>query len=146
MEELFYNRRDKLVRRLRFPEEREVILTDTVGFIRQLPKDLVHAFRSTLEEVLEADLLLHVVDAASPLLETHMREVDKTLESLGAHETSTILLLNKADAVPKAEQQALQDAHGGFLVSAHTGEGLETVLLQIERHLFRENTQATLQS
>ena len=137
---------DPTSRRLRFPEEREVVLTDTVGFIRDLPKDLVHAFRSTLEEVLEADLLLHVVDAASPLLTTHMAEVEKTLESLGAHETSTILLLNKADAVPLPNRKALQDAHGGFLVSAQTGEGLDTALLQIERHLFRDKAQATLQS
>jgi len=137
---------DPTSRRLRFPEEREVILTDTVGFIRQLPKDLVHAFRSTLEEVMEADLLLHVVDAASPLIETHMLEVHNTLEALGAAETSTILILNKADAIPEAQQQTLRDVHNGFLASAQTGNGLDTILLQIERHLFRENAQATLDS
>ena len=137
---------DPTSRRLRFPEEREVVLTDTVGFIRQLPKDLVHAFRSTLEEVLEADLLLHVVDAASPLIDTHMLEVQKTLESLGAADTSTILILNKADAIPKDQQEMLREAHQGFLASAQTGDGLKTILLQIERHLFRENAQATLRS
>jgi len=137
---------DPTSRRLRFPEEREVILTDTVGFIRQLPKDLVHAFRSTLEEVLEADLLLHVVDAASPLIETHMAEVQKTLESLGAAETSTILILNKIDAVAAELRSSLQETHQGFLASAHTGEGLDTLLIQIERHLFRDGAQATLRS
>ncbi len=135
---------DPTSRRLRFPEEREVVLTDTVGFIRQLPKDLVHAFRSTLEEVLEADLLLHVVDAASPLIETHMAEVQKTLESLGAGETSTILILNKIDAVPVDLRSSLQETHQGFLASAYTGEGLDTLLVQIERHLFRDSAQATL--
>jgi len=137
---------DPTSRRLRFPEEREVVLTDTVGFIRQLPKDLVHAFRSTLEEVLEADLLLHVVDAASPLIETHLAEVEKTLESLGAADTSTILILNKADAIPRERQEALRDTHKGLLASAHTGDGLDKILLQIERHLFRDNAQATLRS
>ena len=137
---------DPTSRRLRFPEEREVVLTDTVGFIRQLPKDLVHAFRSTLEEVLEADLLLHVVDASSPLIETHLAEVDQTLESLGAAETSTILILNKADAIPRDEQFVLRETHSGLLASAQTGEGLDQILLQIERHLFRESAQATLRS
>jgi GTP-binding protein HflX len=136
---------DPTSRRLRFPEEREVILTDTVGFIRQLPKDLIHAFRSTLEEVLEADLLLHVVDAASPLIETHMAEVQKTLESLGAAETSTILILNKIDAVPVDLRSSLQETHQGFLASAQSGEGLDAVLVQIERHLFRDGA-ATLRS
>jgi GTP-binding protein HflX len=137
---------DPTSRRLRFPEEREVILTDTVGFIRQLPKDLVHAFRSTLEEVLEADLLLHVVDAASPLIDTHMVEVRKTLESLGAADTSTILILNKIDAVSVDLRSSLQETHQGFLASAHSGEGLDALLIQIERHLFRDGAQATLHS
>ena len=99
---------DPTSRRLRFPEEREVILTDTVGFIRQLPKDLVHAFRSTLEEVAEADLLVHVIDSSSPQIQTHIDEVDQTLAALGVEDMPTIRVLNKIDAVPENGWLALK--------------------------------------
>lgn len=135
---------DPTSRRLRFPEEREVILTDTVGFIRHLPKDLVHAFRSTLEEVQEADLLVHVIDSASPQIQTHIEEVDKTLSELGAHETPTIRVLNKIDAVENSEWGRLKQEYGGMLVSAHTADGLGALMIQIERHLFRDQAQGTM--
>lgn len=128
---------DPTSRRMRFPEEREVILTDTVGFIRDLPPDLVHAFRSTLEEASEADLLLHVVDASGPELEVHLEEVDATLGRIGAGETDTILVLNKVDAVDPALWDALAARTGGMLVSAHDGVGLEALMVEIERRLFR---------
>ena len=137
---------DPTSRRLRFPEEREVILTDTVGFIRQLPKDLVHAFRSTLEEVAEADLLVHVIDSASPQIQTHIDEVDQTLAALGVEDTPTIRVLNKIDAVPEEDWLALKTTHDGMLVSAHTGDGLGALMIQIERHLFRESAQGKLES
>jgi len=137
---------DPTSRRLRFPQEKEIILTDTVGFIRNLPKDLVHAFRSTLEEVVEADLLLHVVDSASEDIETHLKEVESMLESLDAHNTPCIRVLNKIDAVDPSLWRALGDHYDGMLASAHTGDGLEAVLEQVERHLFRDKAQATLQS
>ena len=137
---------DPTSRRLRFPEEREVILTDTVGFIRQLPKDLVHAFRSTLEEVAEADLLVHVIDSASPQIQTHIDEVDQTVAALGVTDTPTIRVLNKIDAVPEEGWLALKTAHDGMLVSAHTGDGLGALMIQIERHLFRESAQGRLKS
>ena len=70
---------DPTSRRMRFPEEREVILTDTVGFIRDLPKELIEAFRSTLEEVVEADLLLHVIDGSSEEAEGHIASVEAVL-------------------------------------------------------------------
>ena len=135
---------DPTSRRLRFPEEREVILTDTVGFIRHLPKDLVHAFRSTLEEVQEADLLVHVIDSASPQIQTHIEEVDKTLADLGAQNTPTIRVLNKIDAVNTERWGALKQEHDGMLVSAHSGDGLGALMIQIERFLFRESAQGTL--
>jgi GTPase len=135
---------DPTSRRLRFPEAREVILTDTVGFIRHLPKDLVHAFRSTLEEVQEADLLVHVIDAGSPQILTHILEVDQTLSALDADTTPTIRVLNKIDAVDKADWADLKMTHEGMLVSAHTGDGLGALMIQIERHLFREHAQGTL--
>ena len=137
---------DPTSRRLRFPEEREVILTDTVGFIRHLPKDLVHAFRSTLEEVQEADLLVHVIDSASPQIKTHVDEVEKTIAELGADSTPTIRVLNKIDAVDRDNWAALKHSFDGMLVSAHTGDGLGALMIQIERHLFREQVQGRLKT
>ena len=137
---------DPTSRRLRFPEEREVILTDTVGFIRHLPKDLVHAFRSTLEEVQEADLLVHVIDSASPQIKTHVDEVEKTIAELGADSTPTIRVLNKIDAVDRDNCAALKHSFDGMLVSAHTGDGLGALMIQIERHLFREQVQGRLKT
>jgi len=128
---------DPVSRRMRFPEEHEVILTDTVGFIRNLPNDLMHAFRATLEEALVADLLLHVVDAADPELEVHLQEVEKTLEKLGADSIPQILVLNKIDAVPPELWDALQERYNGMAISANTGLGLERLLLEIQQRLFQ---------
>lgn len=129
---------DPTSRRMRFPEEREVILTDTVGFIRRLPKELIEAFRSTLEEVVEADLLLHVVDAASDEKDVHMREVDRVLKQLDAHEIPRIIVFNKADQLSPEAQAELQQERGGLLVSALTREGLDALLIEVERQLFRD--------
>src|SRR4029079_3256132 len=91
---------DPTTRRLRFPRERANILADTVGFIRDLPKDLARAFRATLEELDQADLLLHVVDAADPANEQQMAAVETILADLGLAETRRILVMNKVDMLP----------------------------------------------
>jgi len=132
---------DPTSRRLRFPEEREIILTDTVGFIRRLPDDLVQAFRATLEEVVQADLILHVLDAADPDFDLHKDAVDEVLSSLGAEETPTLTVLNKIDAVPASEWADLKNQHDGILLSAHTGEGAEGLLNIIEQRLFETAAQ-----
>ncbi len=90
---------DPTTRRLRFPDERELVLTDTVGFIRALPEDLVAAFKATLEELHDADVLVHVVDVASPGWEDRIHAVDRILRDLGVHEKPRILAFNKTDAV-----------------------------------------------
>jgi GTP-binding protein HflX len=90
---------DPTTRRLRFPKEKELILTDTVGFIRSLPKELLEAFRATLEELEEADMLLHVADASHPELEQQVKAVEDILEYLGLAHTPRILVLNKIDAL-----------------------------------------------
>ena len=90
---------DPTTRRLRFPDEREIVLTDTVGFIRDLPDDLVNAFRATLEELEDADLLLHVVDLADPLWEEQMASVDTVLTDLEISEMSRKVVFNKIDRV-----------------------------------------------
>lgn len=129
---------DPTSRRLRFPEEREIILTDTVGFIRNLPKDLVHAFRSTLDEVVEADLLLHVLNASDPEMETFKVAVEQVIRDLGASETPSILVLNQIDRADPARVQELVLAWNAVAISALTGEGIEPLLERIERMLFRE--------
>ena len=129
---------DPTSRRFRFPQEREIILTDTVGFIRRLPKDLVQAFRATLEEVTQADLLLHVVDAADPELEVHVAAVEEILDALGAGDTPTVLVLNKIDLVEPAEWRGLAERTRGIPVSSYDGWGLERLLVTMEDVLFQQ--------
>jgi GTP-binding protein HflX len=129
---------DPTSRRLRFPQEREIILTDTVGFIRDLPRDLVEAFRSTLEEVIEADLVVHVVDASSPEMSIHMKEVLDTLERLNALEIPRLTVLNKMDAIDAAQWPSIPREFEGMRASALTGEGLDVLMEELERRLFRQ--------
>jgi GTP-binding protein HflX len=128
---------DPTSRRLRFPEEREIVVTDTVGFIDELPATLVAAFTATLEELEEADLLLHVLDASDPEVAFHRRAVETVLASLDLQDTPALLVWNKADAADAAVARALVEEHGGILVSATTGEGCRGLLDRIEREVFR---------
>jgi GTP-binding protein HflX len=110
---------DTRSRRLRFPEDREVVITDTVGFIRDLPKDLFAAFRATFEETADADLLLHVVDAADPDRDRHMDTTDKLLSELDLGAIPRILVFNKADLLDEQERQRiLNGRHDAVMVSA----------------------------
>jgi GTP-binding protein HflX len=129
---------DPTSRRLRFPEEREVIITDTVGFIRDLPKDLLAAFRATLEELDDADLLLHVVDAADPARDAQVSAVERILESLGLQKTPRLLVWNKADRLSAEQVALLLRSQGGVAVSALDRQGLEALLLKADRTLFAE--------
>jgi GTPase len=114
---------DPASRRLRFPRDQEVIVTDTVGFIRDLPRDLVAAFRATLEELHEADLFLHVVDASSEERERRMAAVHAVLDDLGLGETPELLVFNKIDWLAADEAGSLAAHYGAVAVSAleHTG-------------------------
>jgi GTP-binding protein HflX len=121
------------------------ILTDTVGFIRKLPHELVAAFRATLEELADADLLLHVVDASHPGVEAQMAAVDALLAELGVAERPTILVLNKTDRVETPQVvDALRAARGGVAVSAATGEGLDRLLGAIDAALRPRGDTVTL--
>jgi len=128
---------EPLSRRLRFPQEREVIISDTVGFIRDLPKDLLAAFRATLEELHDADLLLHVVDASEAAAQARLRAVEDILEALGLLDKPRLLVWNKADKA-KAEAEQLCTRYGGVALSAHTGEGLEALLFEAARQVFMQ--------
>jgi GTP-binding protein HflX len=136
---------DPTSRRMRFPEDREIILTDTVGFIRDLPKDLVHAFRSTLDETLEAELLLHVVDAGDAEAESQKSTVDDVLRELGA-DVPTLVVVNQIDRTDPERVRTLVEAWDATPVSAWTGEGLPLLLDRVERAIFRERTAAAWRS
>jgi GTP-binding protein HflX len=129
---------DPTSRRLRFPRDREVIITDTVGFIRDLPEDLVSAFRATLEELDHADLLLHVVDAADPRLESQVEAVLGILRELGLAEKPRLLVFNKADKLPDGQAAAIAHQAGGVAVSATTRDGLEELLHRCDRILWAD--------
>jgi GTP-binding protein HflX len=129
---------DPTSRRLRFPREHEVIITDTVGFIRDLPKDLVNAFRATLEELEDASLLLHVIDAADPARFTHVEAVEKILGSLGLRDQPRLLVWNKVDGLSAEDAEALVRERGGVAVSARDRRGFDTLLHKAEATLFAE--------
>ncbi|GIW39771.1 MAG: GTPase HflX [Candidatus Binatia bacterium] len=129
---------DPTARRLRLPDGTTALLTDTVGFIRKLPHSFVDAFRSTLEEVRQADLLLHVVDASNPEADEQIRVVDRVLEEIGAGDRPRLLVLNKMDLV----REPVPPVPGpeSYRVSALTGEGIPELLEAIASRLsgFRE--------
>jgi GTPase len=139
---------DPTVRQLVLPSNRRVLLSDTVGFVSNLPTTLVKAFRATLEEVSEASLLLHVVDVSSPHAAQHTAHVMRVLADIGATETQQVLVLNKMDLLEEGElnaetvrQRVLGSAGGGDTpspavgISARTGAGIHGLLQQIDRLL-----------
>jgi GTP-binding protein HflX len=117
---------DPLTRKASLGGARQVLIVDTVGFIQKLPHGLVDAFRATLEEVREADLLVHVIDASAEDLEEREAAVEAVLREIGAGDAPRITALNKADKVPRERTAALQAARpGSVVVSARTGAGVE---------------------
>jgi GTP-binding protein HflX len=128
---------DPTTRRLRLPREREIIVADTVGFIRELPKDLAQAFRATLEELDEADLLLHLVDAADPDREQQVAAVERILADLGLAETPRLLVLNKADLLSPDERALAEGARDAILLSARDPGTTGPLLNAVEEALWR---------
>lgn len=131
-EDLLFATLDTSTRRLRFPREREVIITDTVGFIRQLPKSLMGAFKATLEELVDANFLLHVVDISNPRFEEQIRAVEHILQELDLHEISRVLVFNKIDLVPDEEIDSLCRRFDAIAVSAYHRESFTDLLREIE--------------
>src|SRR5512138_554964 len=129
---------DPTSRRLRFPKDREVIITDTVGFIRDLPPDLVNAFRATLEELQDANLLLHVVDASDPRHEEQIAAVHEILGQLGLGSKRRLLVMNKIDRLPPGDGGALAHRRDAVGVSAATREGLPDLLHACDRMLWAD--------
>jgi len=136
VEDRLFSTLDATVRRLRLSPGKEALLSDTVGFVRDLPHDLVEAFRSTLEEAVDTDLLLHVVDASAADPEQQIGSVRETLEEIGAHELPELLVLNKIDVADPVALQRLRALHPGAVsVSAQTGAGLDDLLERVESML-----------
>jgi len=123
---------DPSSRRLRFPRDREVIITDTVGFIRNLPKSLMEAFAATLEELHDADLLLHMADATSGYLEKQIATVEEILANLDLQRTPTLLVLNKTDLLEPDEARALSKRMGGIAISALYPPSLSKLMEKID--------------
>ncbi len=127
---------DTASRRLRFPRERDAVITDTVGFIRDLPEDLLKAFRATLEEMEDADLILHVVDVSSENFEKKMETVDKILEEIGLDSIPRLLVFNKTDLADRDVVGNLARRHGAVAVSAVDPATLGPLLDELERRLW----------
>ena len=127
---------DPLVRRVKLPDRRELLVSDTVGFIDRLPHSLVAAFRATLEEVAEADLLLHVIDASAPDRDRQLAAVAAVLNEVGAQRVPAIEIFNKCDRLDDGERARLTSLHPGALcVSALTGQGRDDVIAAMETRL-----------
>ena len=127
---------DPTTRRLRLPTNQNVLLSDTVGFIRKLPHRLVEAFKATLEEVVQADLLLHVVDISHPHANEQIAAVNAVLEEIGAQGKATLMVFTKIDQAPAELRARFLELHRpSVAVSAKTGEGIEQLLDAVSTEL-----------
>ena len=128
---------DPMTRRLRLPTNQNVLLSDTVGFIRKLPHDLVDAFKATLEEVIEADLLLHVVDISSPQAQEQIEAVNVVLDELDVADKPTLMVFNKIDRVtaPGLAKRFTDQYPNSIVVSARSGEGFDAFMSELGKQL-----------
>jgi GTP-binding protein HflX len=137
-EDLLFATLDTTSRRLRTPRERDVIITDTVGFIQSLPKDLLGAFRPTLDELKDATLLLHVVDASHLRVEEHINAVNGILDGLGVGHLPILFAFNKIDRTDPDTVRGLLARYGGVAISARDAATFGPLLVEIDRLLARE--------
>ena len=136
VENRLFSTLDPTTRRLSLPGGEVVLLSDTVGFVRNLPHQLVEAFKSTLDEVAYADLLIHVVDASGPDPLGNMRAVQVVLDELGAAAVPQLIVFNKSDVAWPADVERLVETHqGSVAISANQGVGIEHFLLQLSDRL-----------
>ncbi len=135
---------DATTRRLQLPGGEAVFVSDTVGFVRKLPHQLVEAFKSTLDVVVDADLLVHVVDASAPDPEGCIAAVRSVLDEIGADRVPELFVFNKADVAPDAARRLAEREPGSVFVSAANGEGIDDLLSTIGRRLRRQTIVAEL--
>jgi GTP-binding protein HflX len=137
---------DPLVRKVKLPDRRELLVSDTVGFIDRLPHSLVAAFRATLEEVAAADLLVHVIDASNPERDRQIEAVRSVLSEVGAGDVPTVDVFNKCDQLDVMERARIAAVHPGALcVSAITGEGREDLIAAMEGRLALDTARVTVE-
>ncbi len=131
---------DPVTRRLALPGGKEVLLTDTVGFIQKLPTQLVAAFRATLEEIAEADLILHVVDIMHRNVQEHVQTVEKVLREIGAGQKPMLVVLNKIDLLsdPRCAQEMVGQYPSAVAISALHSQGMDQLLLKVEALLAQQ--------
>ena len=129
---------DPKLAKIQLPSRRKILLSDTVGFIRNLPHTLVTSFRATLEEVERAEILLHVRDASSPMMDEQKAQVEKVLAELEVTRKPTIEVLNKVDLLPENERMLLPTGDGVVAVSGLTGAGMDVLLAAIDHALVRD--------
>lgn len=146
-EDLLFATLDTSSRRLRFPMDREVIITDTVGFIRSLPKSLLGAFKATLEELKDADLLIHLVDCSNPRFEEQISEVDAILAELELAQKPRLLVFNKADLLPQLKKgdplafmkvRQLTRKYGAITISASDRKSLEPLMKELQHRFWHD--------
>lgn len=121
------------VRNIKLPNNKSFLLSDTVGFVSDLPHDLVKAFRSTLEEICEADLLLHVVDISNPSYESHIEVTNQTLKEIGAENIPVVYVYNKVDLLGKLDIE-----YNGLCISAKKNIGLDNLIEKISEKVFSD--------
>ena len=139
-ENLLFATLDTATRRLRFPRDREVVITDTVGFIKDLPKDLLGAFKATLDEMQDADLILHVVDISNPRFEHQMESVDNLLIEIGLDTIPKLAVFNKADLVNAQWAKAVAVRFNGVVCSAINPGTFGDLLKEIEKRVWKEDS------
>jgi len=146
-ENLLFATLDTSSRRLRFPLDREVIITDTVGFIRSLPKSLMGAFKATLEELKDADLLVHLVDCSNLRFEEQIKEVNTILEELGLGDKPRLLVFNKADLLPAMKKsdplaflkvRQLTRTHSALTIAASDRKSLEPLMKELQQRFWHD--------
>ncbi|MGO8988874.1 MAG: GTPase HflX [bacterium] len=140
VEDKLFSTLDTATRRLRFQKIQKVVITDTVGFIKDLPKDLMGAFRPTFDELRESDLLIHLIDISHPRFPEHIDSVEKILMELKLDHIPRLRVFNKEDKLGRAEGEALCQKHGGICISALRPESLEKFFLAVERKLWEGST------
>ena len=139
-EDLLFATLDTATRRLRFPRDREVVITDTVGFIKDLPKDLLGAFRATLDEMQDADLILHVVDISNPRFEQQMTSVNTLLLELGLDQIPQLVVLNKVDLVNPLWARVIAARFKGVACSAINPDSFGGLMKEIEKRVWKEDS------
>ncbi|MEY2485689.1 MAG: GTPase [Verrucomicrobiota bacterium] len=128
---------DPTTRSFTLPNKQRLLLTDTVGFLRKLPHTLIESFKATLEEVNEADLLIHVVDLTHPRIDEHMAAVDSVIKELDAFGKQTLIVFNKVDALQNRElsESYTRRFLGSVAISAHSGEGVNNLVVALQEAL-----------